>query len=188
MGLERPRLIGGEEELPLQEDRSIKDFLPGLAHPLDRGEEGNGVDFGEYLFQNLCGRQRFFSCGPMLVWTSRVWARHIDERGILGKLYQHTEGAYTSRHSEANWERPPGGVVNVRFRSKPGGIKMGVIRVQDGKGMFKGSNIKGRFVARRGIEKERYRRVRPSVMVFFINLVDCFHHESWWSIWNSIST
>lgn len=45
--------------------------------------------------------------------------------------------------------------------------------------MFKGSNIKGRFVVRRDIEKERYRRVRSSVVVFFVNLIDGFQHDGW---------
>lgn len=33
---------------------------------------------------------------------------------------------------------------------------------------------------RRDIEKERYGRVRPAAMVFFINLIDGSHHDGWW--------
>lgn len=54
---------------------------------------------------------------------------------------------------------------------------MRIVRVQNRKGMFQGSNIIGRFIVGRDIEKQRYGRVRPAVVVFFVNLIDCFHHD-----------
>jgi hypothetical protein len=97
----------------------------------------------------------------------------------LGKLYQDTKGAERDEQSEAAGERPPGGEEDVRIGIELGGINMRVQRVQNRNGMFQGSNIKRRIILRRDIEKKRYGRVRPAVVIFFVNLVDCFHHGGW---------
>lgn len=177
MGPERVRLIGSEEEHPLQENRSVNDSLPSLAHPLNRGEEGDRIDIGKDVLQNLCGLKHSLLCGPRLVWKSRGWAMVIDERAVLGKLYQDAEGIHRVGEKEASGERPPGRVVNVRAEIELGGI---ILNVENSKGVLEGSNIETRIFVRRDIEKERSGRVRSAVMTLFIHLVDGFHPRGWW--------
>jgi hypothetical protein len=112
----------------------------------------------------------------------------------MGKLYENTGRPVTKRYVKASGESLPSGKIEIRLEIRvlqgsqngvPGRITIG-IRAHDSLGMFKRSNIIGRVIRRRDIEKRGKRRISFKFLFLIVftftirvNFIDGFHGEGW---------